>query len=141
MNNPQPKDYGWIDPNPALGEEGGWTIEGGEEAYEEAVQLWVQGEEPIATEQNEWYAKGFTLDFNGLRENVLNDYNELVKLLKDGVTPLADVTVDGYKLERLLTEMKRDIVLLCSLMTDDTPSLISKEDFEIEDFDIESLTA
>ena len=40
---PRPKreTYGWIDPNPAIGEQGGWCIEGGEEAYNEAVEKWA----------------------------------------------------------------------------------------------------
>ena len=191
---PNPKDYGWIDPNPALGEEGGWVMEGGEEAYEAAERIHAAHQwEPLCVDFDTWFnlfqvncnmlgykgridkysflsnweigaspalvatdfvaelvheevleqlsPNAFQFSFNGLRENILNDYNELVRLMKDGVSPLNDVTVDGYELDRLLADMRRDIVLLCSLMTDDIPSLISKEDFEIEDFDIESLTA
>ncbi|MBL7818457.1 MAG: hypothetical protein JNL70_25835 [Saprospiraceae bacterium] len=31
MTKPNPKDYGWEDPTPY--DEGGWTIEGGEEKF------------------------------------------------------------------------------------------------------------
>lgn len=50
MNKPQPKDYGWIEPNPALGEEGGWMLEGGEEAYEAAMDAYHKEVEVIDCE-------------------------------------------------------------------------------------------
>lgn len=37
---PKPEQFGWVEPNFALGEEGGWTVEGGEEAYEKAHEKW-----------------------------------------------------------------------------------------------------
>lgn len=137
MKQPDKKDYGYIT---LPGSAGGWVDDKDEQAYEAAILSYAEYQREVSAKEEQSEAS-FILDFDGLRENVLYDYNELVKLLRNGVTPLSDVTVDGYELDRLLAEMRRDILLLCSLMPDDIPSLISKEDFEIEDFDIESLTA
>jgi hypothetical protein len=48
MNKPKPKDFGYEPANPSFGEEGGWTIEGGEEAYELALEEW-RSENPALT--------------------------------------------------------------------------------------------
>ena len=41
MNKPKPEDYGY-EPRDGFGEhgEGGWCIEGGEEAYDAALAQW-----------------------------------------------------------------------------------------------------
>lgn len=38
MDKPDKRDFGWEEPG--LYDEGGWTIEGGEEAYDEAFLKW-----------------------------------------------------------------------------------------------------
>lgn len=130
MQEPKREDFGWVNVNTALGEQGGWTIEGGEEAYYEAFEDYKSFQQ-IAH---------FTVDFDGIRQNVLTAYNDLVKLLKQGATPLNDVTVDGYDLGEAIHELRTSLVMLCGLMMDDQPSLVDREDFSIEDFDIEALT-
>ncbi len=39
MEKPNKELYGFVE-QPLFGEEGGWTIEGGEEAYNEALEKW-----------------------------------------------------------------------------------------------------
>jgi len=39
---PMPKDFGYVEESP-FGEEYGWSIEGGEEAYWEALAKWLEG--------------------------------------------------------------------------------------------------
>jgi hypothetical protein len=50
---PNPKDFGYVEPVPALGEEGGWLYEGGQEKHEEALAKWEQKEEEIRKEISE----------------------------------------------------------------------------------------
>lgn len=40
MKRPQPKDFGYEEPSPW--DEGGWVIEGGEAAYEDALEKWQE---------------------------------------------------------------------------------------------------
>jgi len=49
MDKPKPKDFGYEPANPNLGEEGGWLIEGGEEAYEAALAEWEKQQGPKHT--------------------------------------------------------------------------------------------
>lgn len=135
MKEPKREDFGWEMPAPALGEEGGWTVEGGEEAYEEAVKAYQLF---CAWDKTSTIAH-FSVDFDGIRQNVLTAYNDLVKLLKLGATPLNDVTVDGYELGDAINDLRASVIMLCGLMTNDQPSLIDREAFSIEDFDIESI--
>lgn len=84
----------------------------------------------------------FKVDFNGVRQNILTDYNKLVAVCREGVTPLGDVTVDGHELDQLLASLKESVLLLCALKVNGLPSLVTEEGFiNIDDFDIEYLTA
>lgn len=84
----------------------------------------------------------FIVDFDGIRKCILTDYNKLVSVCKEGVSPLGDVTVDGHELDQLLASLKESVLLLAALEVDNMPSLVSKEGFiNIDDFDIEYLTS
>lgn len=78
-----------------------------------------------------------TVDFDEIRGDVLASYNDLVKFLQLGVTPLADVTVDGFDLGDKLEDLRQSIVYLCGLTNEDLPALVDQENFSIEVFDPE----
>ena len=40
QQKPNPSDYGYVDNNSFDGEPSGWCLEGGEEAYNKALELW-----------------------------------------------------------------------------------------------------
>ena len=40
MKEPKKEDYGWCDERALYSDERGWMIQGGEEAYEEAMNQW-----------------------------------------------------------------------------------------------------
>lgn len=63
MHRPLKQQFGWEEPRPALGEEGGWTIEGGKEAYEKALSQFN------AQNMN-------TYECNDLLANLLNELRE-----------------------------------------------------------------
>lgn len=133
MKEPKREDFGWEAPYPGLGQEGGWTVEGGEEAYEAAMQSYLeQRRERAATAH-------FKVDIDGMRQNLLTSYNDLVKLLKANVSPLNDVAVDGYELEDRLMELHNAIVILHAISFDDNPAPVSSPDFCIEKFDMQAM--
>lgn len=53
MKKPEQKDYGWEDTNHSLGEEGGWCLEGGEEAYFDALAEWDLEQSVVDYEQKQ----------------------------------------------------------------------------------------
>lgn len=54
MNKPDPKKYGFHDQQGFDDEPSGWLIEGGEEAYEKALQEWNRKEAALKMAQNEY---------------------------------------------------------------------------------------
>ena len=39
---PEPEDYGFVNSVSFDGEPGGWTLEGGEDAYYKALKIWEE---------------------------------------------------------------------------------------------------
>jgi hypothetical protein len=70
MNKPKPKDFGYEPANPNLGEEGGWTIEGGEEAYETALAEWEKQQGPKHTPGPWVYTSGYVYPKQDTAENI-----------------------------------------------------------------------
>lgn len=128
---PKKEDYGWVMPAQALGEEGGWTVEGGEEAYEAAMLSYSETRREKAT-----MTASFHVDFDGLRQNLANSYNSVVKMIKDSVDRHGEIHINHTTaLESKLRSLHNDIVMICGLMLEDQPSILDSESFHLELYD------
>lgn len=93
MQKPKPEDYGY---QPAtLEDEGGWCIEGGEEAYYNAVRNYEAALK------------------NRIIQDINQGYSNLVALVETSPdTIFGNVSINKYKLERLLVSLRNNIILL-----------------------------
>jgi hypothetical protein len=88
---PTPEQFGWEDQQGPFDEPSGWKIEGGEEAYEEALRAWEEQMELIKiTEQN--YLEGQKIRNKSSIPNT--EGYELIAVNKDGSTSLCTVKKD-----------------------------------------------
>lgn len=73
-SQPKASDFGYEEPNPNLAEEGGWTLEGGQEAYSSAIEKWT--EENRCPECMILCGKQELLVFDGFCEDCASPINE-----------------------------------------------------------------
>lgn len=72
MQEPKKEDYGWETPVPALGEEGGWTVEGGQEAYEKTMLDYKVHTEVMN------YVKALQEEYGSMNHNFLQVRSDLL---------------------------------------------------------------
>ena len=80
-----------------------------------------------------------TVDFNGLRKNIVNYYNELAYMLAAGKEPDLyggnDVKVDFDELEMVMNDFRTSILFLAALEKEGEFDSIITDDFTLYSFD------
>lgn len=84
-----------------------------------------------------------SVDFNGLRRNLAQSYNQLVKYLRDAVAEyeITDDSFDGNALNRLenkLSELRQDIGFILILQEEGEFDALENELYSLEDADIQN---
>lgn len=82
------------------------------------------------------------VDYNGLRNNIFDDYKALQKLFqeakKDGGLDSSEILVDGHQLEKIMAELRNDLVFLAGVYSPEAgiENLINDE-FELPPYRFE----